>query len=63
MESAVLVILLTLVQSTCFSLLVGASRTKYGVNAPGTTGDENWERLYRVRQNTMEQPGVFLKIF
>lgn len=63
MESAVLVILLSLAQFTYFSVRVGASRTKHGVNAPSTSGDENWERLYRVQQNTMEQPGVFLKIF
>jgi glutathione S-transferase len=60
MESAVLVILLALVQFTYFSIRVGASRTKYGVNAPSTSGDENWERLYRVQQNTMEQLAVFI---
>lgn len=60
MESAALVILLALVQFTYFSIRVGASRTKYGVNAPSTSGDENWERLYRVQQNTMEQLVVFI---
>lgn len=60
MESAVLVILLALIQFTFFSVRVGASRTKYGVNAPSTSGDENWERLYRVQQNTMEQLVIFI---
>ncbi len=60
MESTVLVILLALAQFTYFSVRVGASRTKYGVNAPRTSGDENWERLYRVQQNTMEQLVIFI---
>lgn len=60
MEKAVLVILLALVQYTWFSLRVGIARGKYGVNAPQTTGDENWERLFRVQQNTMEQMILFV---
>jgi uncharacterized membrane protein YecN with MAPEG domain len=60
MEPAVLVILLALTQFTYFSVRVGASRQKYGVNAPRTSGDENWERLYRVQQNTMEQLVIFI---
>ena len=60
MESAVLVILLALAQFTLFSVRVGASRSKYGVNAPSTSGDENWERQYRVQQNTMEQLVIFI---
>jgi uncharacterized membrane protein YecN with MAPEG domain len=60
MEPAVQVILLALTQFTYFSVRVGASRQKYGVNAPRTSGDENWERLYRVQQNTMEQLVIFI---
>lgn len=60
MEKTVLVILLALVQYTWFSLRVGIARPKYGVNAPKTTGDENWERLFRVQQNTLEQLALFV---
>ena len=60
MDSAVLVILLALAQFTYFSLRFGASRAKYGVNAPSTSGDENWEWLYRVQQNTTEQLVIFI---
>ena len=60
MEKTVLVVLLALVQYTWFSLRVGIARPKYGVNAPKTTGDENWERLFRVQQNTLEQLVLFI---
>jgi glutathione S-transferase len=60
MEFAVLLILLALAQFTFFSVRVGATRSKHGVNAPKTTGDEAWERLYRVQQNTMEQLVIFV---
>jgi len=60
MEYAVFIILLALAQFTYFSLRVGATRNRYGVNAPKTTGDETWERIYRVQQNTMEQLVLFV---
>ena len=60
MEFAVLVVLLALAQFTFFTFRTGAARPKYKVNAPKTTGDESWERLFRVQQNTMEQLVVFI---
>jgi uncharacterized membrane protein YecN with MAPEG domain len=60
MESTALLILLALAQYVYFSVRVGAARDKYGVDAPRTTGDENWERLYRVQMNTLEQLIVFV---
>lgn len=65
MDITVLIVLLALVQYVGFSLRVGASRPRYGVDAPRTTGDETWERLFRVQMNTLEQlivfvPGMFL---
>lgn len=60
MEYAVVVILLALVQFVYFSVRVGANREKYGIKAPKTTGDETWERIHRVHQNTMEQLVVFI---
>ena len=60
MDLAVLIILVALAQYTWFAGRVGAARGKHGVSAPKTTGDEAWERLYRVQMNTLEQLVVFV---
>jgi len=60
MEYVALIILLALVQYTWFSVRVGIARGKYGVKAPKTTGDEAWECLYRVQENTLEQLIIFI---
>ena len=60
MATAALLILLALTQYVLFSVRVGAARGKYGIDAPKTAGDENWERLYRVQMNTLEQLVVFV---
>lgn len=39
---------------------VGRAREKYGVKAPATTGNEYFERAYRIQLNTMEWALVFL---
>ena len=39
---------------------VGTSRQKYGVEAPAVSGNPDWERLYRVQTNTVEQLVIFL---
>jgi uncharacterized membrane protein YecN with MAPEG domain len=54
------VMLLAIVEFLVFSFLVGFARTKYKVPAPAITGDENFERYFRVHQNTLEQLIVFL---
>ena len=41
-------------------LLVGAARYKYQVLPPQTTGNEDFERVYRAHQNTLEQIVIFL---
>ena len=38
-----------------FALLVGKARATYGVSAPAITGHENFEREFRVHQNSIEQ--------
>jgi len=48
-----------------FLMQVGRARDKYGVLAPATTGNEIFERYFRVQQNTLEQlilflPGLYL---
>lgn len=60
MEYTIIVIMLALIQYQLFGLRTGIARPKYNVPAPKTTGNETWERLFRVHQNTMEQLVVFV---
>ena len=60
MDHATLIVLLALLQYVWFTVRVGISRGKYNVNAPACEGDEAWNRLFRVQQNTMEQLIVFV---
>lgn len=60
MEVTVVIIGLALIQYMVLSYQVGASRQKYGVSAPATTGNEIFERHYRVQHNTIEQLVIFL---
>ena len=55
MEYVALVTILLISQYTIFIMLVGAARGKSGIKAPAVTGDENFERAYRVQMNTLEQ--------
>ena len=55
-----LIILLALLQYGYFTYRVGQLRSKYGVPAPKCTGNETWERVFRVQQNTLEQLIVFV---
>jgi glutathione S-transferase len=49
-----LVVGLVLAQYIYFSVMVGAARGKYGVAAPATTGNDMFERYFRVHMNTLE---------
>ena len=60
MELVFLVILLALIEYTVFQGLVGRARAKYGVRAPATTGQADFERVNRVHQNTLEALIVFI---
>ena len=51
---------LALIQFTVFGFKVGSARGRLGVKAPATTGNETFERYFRVQQNTMEALVVFL---
>lgn len=55
MENASLIVLLALLQYGYFTARVGLSRGKYSVKAPACEGDERWNRMFRIQQNTMEQ--------
>lgn len=60
MDHATLIVLLALLQYVWFTARVGLARGKYNVNAPACDGDETWNRLFRIQQNTMEQLIVFI---
>jgi uncharacterized MAPEG superfamily protein len=56
---------LALLQFIVFGYRVGSARGKYGVKAPAVTGNEIFERYFRVQQNTLEQlvvllPGLYI---
>ncbi len=55
MEYVALVTVLLVSQYMVFTMLVGAARGKSGIKAPAVTGDEGFERAYRVQMNTLEQ--------
>ena len=56
----ILLILLALAQFIWFTGKTGFMRGKYKVDAPKCSGDETWERLFRVQQNTMEQIIIYI---
>ncbi len=53
---------------TCFALIlmiviamnVGGARRKYNIVAPATTGNPDFERVFRVHMNTLENVVIFL---
>jgi len=55
MQYVSLVTILLLIQYLIFTMMVGAARGKSGIKAPAVTGDEHFERAYRVQMNTLEQ--------
>ena len=60
MTNATLIVLLALLQYFFFTIKVGLGRGKYKVDAPSCGGDEQFERLFRVQQNTLEQLIIFI---
>lgn len=60
MEPVVVVILLALAQYMVLAGLVGRARAKYGIRAPAITGNEAFERVFRVHQNTLENLVIFI---
>jgi glutathione S-transferase len=56
---------LALLQFVWFGFKVGGARGRFGVKAPAITGNDVFERHFRVQQNTMELlvvllPGLYL---
>ena len=59
MEWIVLVTLLVAVEYFILTIMVGKSRGETGIKAPQIIGDEKFERVFRVQQNTLEQLIIF----
>ena len=59
MEWIVLVTLLVALEYFYLAIMVGKSRTETGIGAPKIMGDEKFERVFRVHQNTLEQLIIF----
>lgn len=55
-----LITILSLILFFVLTINVGRARAKYQVPVPQITGDENFERVFRVQQNTLEQLIMFL---
>lgn len=60
MEAVAIVTILALGQFVLFSIQVGSMRVKHGIKAPAVTGHPDFERMFRIQQNTMEQLVVFI---
>lgn len=60
MEPVAIVTVLALFQYLFFGYHVGAARIRYDVAAPATTGHPQFERNFRIHQNTLEQLIAFL---
>ena len=55
-----LVAALAVLQFFFFGIMVGRARERFEVKAPATTGNEHFERVFRVQMNTLEQLTGFL---
>jgi glutathione S-transferase len=60
MGYVLVVIVLALLQFLLFGLAVGRARARYGIHAPAVSGNEVFERYFRVHANTLEQLVMFL---
>ena len=57
---ALTITILALVQFFFFLQLVGMARQRYNIKAPAVTGNDVFERYFRVQMNTLEQLILFL---
>ncbi len=60
MPYVAIVTVVALLQFFWFGWQVGAARAKYNIPAPAVSGNEMFERVFRVHANTLEQLVVFL---
>jgi glutathione S-transferase len=59
-ELIAIVTALALLQTFVFAFQVGQARVKHSVDAPATTGSDEFDRAFRVHQNTIEQMVIFV---
>lgn len=55
-----MITVLALLEYSILGLMVGRARQTYGVEAPATTGNPEFERYFRVHENTLESLIVFI---
>lgn len=60
MEAVYVVVLLALLEYQVLAALVARARSRYGVKAPAIAGNPDFERTFRVHQNTLESLIVFV---
>ncbi|HYA34411.1 MAG TPA: MAPEG family protein [Candidatus Binataceae bacterium] len=60
MNSISFAIILALIEYSAFSMQVGRMRVKHGIQAPAVSGHPEFERWFRVQQNTLESLIVFI---
>jgi uncharacterized membrane protein YecN with MAPEG domain len=60
MPYVTIITILALLQFFWFGFAVGRARAKYNVPAPAMSGNEVFERRFRVHMNTLEQLVMFL---
>ena len=60
MEAVAIVTVLALMQTFYFAVQVGQARVKHEIDAPTTAGNTEFECVYRVHQNTLEQIVLFV---
>ena len=60
MQFVEIVAILAVLQFLSFGALTGRARAKSGLQAPAMTGDNGFERMYRVQMNTLEVMIAFL---
>ncbi len=59
MELTALVTLLVATEYFFLAIMVGKCRSETGIAAPKIIGDDKFERVFRVQQNTLEQLVIF----
>lgn len=62
MEWVIIVTALALLQYSWFGVQVGMMRGKHGIKAPAVSGAPEFERMYRIHYNTMEQLVMLLPL-
>src|SRR5690554_5216561 len=60
MELLLIILMLILLQYSWLGFQVGGARMKYSIKAPAITGHPEFERRYRVQQNTLENLVIFI---